>query len=125
MGISCWQSRRQEDWGRAAARGGTCAEEKLERRVGSSGLCCTLAFLHRSLRGDFHADVRFAVEAAAPGAAALGRQVLRVDAVCGAGGARDPRATGPDPGGGKASHVDLFAVEADSHVDVDRQIRIE
>lgn len=119
MGISCRQSGRQADRGRAAARGGTCAEEKLERRVGSSGLRCTLAILHRSLRADFHADVRFAVETAAPRAAALGRQVLRVDAVCGAGGASDPGATGPDPGGGEASHVDLFAVEADSHVDVD------
>lgn len=123
MDIRCWQSGRQEDWGRAAAREGTCAEERLERRVGSSGLCCTLAVLYRSLRGDFHADVRFAVEAAAPGAAALGRQVLRVDAVCGAGGASDPGATGPDPGGGEASHVDLFAVQADSHVDVDSQNR--
>lgn len=75
--------------------------EKLERFVWSNGLFCTLAVLHRSLRCGFHADVRFTVQVAAPGAAALGRQALRMDGVRGAGGARHPGATGPDPGGGE------------------------
>lgn len=75
--------------------------EKLERFVWSNGLFCTLAVLHRSLRCGFHADVRFTVQVAAPGAAALGRQALRMDGVRGAGGARHPGPTGPDPGGGE------------------------
>lgn len=77
--------------------------EKLARFVWSNGLFCALALLHRSLRCGFRADVRFTVEVAAPGAAAPGRQALRVDGVRGAGGARHPGPTGPDPGGGERS----------------------
>lgn len=99
MGGGCWQSGREEERRRAAAGGEARAEAKLERRAGSSGLRCALAPLRRSVRGDSRADVRFAVEAAAPGAAAPGRQAVGVDAVCGAGGARHPGATGPHPGG--------------------------
>lgn len=130
MGGGCWQSGREEERRRAAAGGETRAEEKLERCAGSSGLRCALAPLRRSVRGDSRADVRFAVEAAAPGAAALGRPAVGVDAVCGAGGARHPGATGPHPGGGEASprssrpHVEHMADWATNDKDRDAPFNV-
>lgn len=118
MGTGCGQSGRQEGVGGRA-------EEKLGRRAGSGGVRRARAPLPRRLRGGFRADVGPAVAAAAPGAAALGRQVLRVDAVGGAGGARDPGAPGPDPGGGEASHVALAESRVVVVVVVDCGIRVK
>lgn len=53
--------------------------------------------MHWSLRCGFRADLGVTVQDSKSGAAAAGR----VDVVTGAGGARYPGPTGPDPGGGE------------------------
>lgn len=77
------------------------AVDKLEKCVRRNDLYCSIYSVHWRLHCGFCADIGVTVQDSKYGAAAAGRAALRVDVVCGAGGARYPGHTGPDPGGGE------------------------
>ena len=85
----------------AAATFKSASVEKLERFVWRNDLHRSIRLVPWSFHCCFHASLGVAVQDSKSGAAAAGGAALRMEVVCGAGGARYLGPTGPDPGGGE------------------------